>query len=65
MFDLFLYPYISGLDSSLAELTDFICAAQMAKAADAQLGEFEFEEKVPLYFLVTFYLFTHTKFLWV
>ncbi|KAF3444637.1 hypothetical protein FNV43_RR14330 [Rhamnella rubrinervis] len=34
-----------GLDSSLAELTDFICAAQMAKAADAQLGEYDLEEK--------------------
>lgn len=52
MYDLFLYTYISGLDSSLAELTDFICAAQMAKAADAQLGEFDLEEKVLLCFLV-------------
>ncbi|XP_048328077.2 DNA (cytosine-5)-methyltransferase DRM2 isoform X1 [Ziziphus jujuba] len=34
-----------GLDSSLAELTDFICAAQMAKAADAHLAEFDLEEK--------------------
>ncbi|XP_054809543.1 DNA (cytosine-5)-methyltransferase DRM2 isoform X2 [Prosopis cineraria] len=33
-----------GVDASLAELTDFICAAQMAKAADALMAP---EEKVP------------------
>ncbi|KAE8669549.1 DNA (Cytosine-5)-methyltransferase DRM1/2 isoform 2 [Hibiscus syriacus] len=36
---------ICGLDSSIAELTDFICAAQMAKAADALLPV---EDRKPL-----------------
>ncbi|KAE8674707.1 hypothetical protein F3Y22_tig00111721pilonHSYRG00108 [Hibiscus syriacus] len=34
-----------GPDSSIAELTDFICAAQMAKAADALLSG---EDRKPL-----------------
>lgn len=51
------FPNISGLDSSLAELTDFICAAQMAKAADAHLAEFDLEEKVLICFFVKIMLF--------
>lgn len=35
--------YTTGADASVAELADFICAAQMSKAADALLPE----EKVP------------------
>ncbi|XP_041009061.1 DNA (cytosine-5)-methyltransferase DRM2-like isoform X2 [Juglans microcarpa x Juglans regia] len=37
-----------GLDSSLVELTDFICAAQMAKVADAHLSELPLEVKPKL-----------------
>ncbi|KAE8712626.1 hypothetical protein F3Y22_tig00110239pilonHSYRG00141 [Hibiscus syriacus] len=33
-----------GTDSSIAELTDFICAAQMAKAADALLRKYVLDE---------------------
>ncbi|KAE8677112.1 hypothetical protein F3Y22_tig00111543pilonHSYRG00141 [Hibiscus syriacus] len=33
-----------GLDSSIAELTDFICTAQMAKAADALLPKYVLNE---------------------
>lgn len=39
-------PYTAGQNSSLAELTDFICAAQMAKATDAHLSELLPEDKV-------------------
>lgn len=35
---------IVGPDSTIAELTDFICAAQMARASDALMGGLE--EKV-------------------
>ncbi|XP_031249866.1 DNA (cytosine-5)-methyltransferase DRM1 isoform X1 [Pistacia vera] len=34
-----------GPDSTIAELTDFICAAQMAKASDALMGELEEKPK--------------------
>lgn len=30
---------VAGPDATIAELTDFICAAQMAKAADASFPE--------------------------
>ncbi|KAK9276395.1 hypothetical protein L1049_005928 [Liquidambar formosana] len=33
-----------GLDSPIAELTDFMCAAQMAKEADAHFREFSHED---------------------
>ncbi|KAF8378273.1 hypothetical protein HHK36_029612 [Tetracentron sinense] len=36
---------LKGPDSSLAELTDFICAAQMARADDAHLGELPHEDE--------------------
>lgn len=31
--------HIAGPDSTIADLTDFICAAQMSKAADALIAE--------------------------
>lgn len=38
--------YIAGPTASIAELTDFICAAQMAKAADIYFQELPDESKV-------------------
>lgn len=46
-----MFAYIfAGVDASVAELADFICAAQMSKAADAFLPE----EKVKFWFLIHF-----------
>lgn len=46
-----IFFFIAGPDSSIAELTDFICAAQMSKAADALLPP---EEKVLEFFSLAF-----------
>lgn len=40
--------FTAGADASVAELADFICAAQMSKAADAVLPE----EKVTFWFFI-------------
>lgn len=41
----------TGPDASIMELTDFMCAAQMAKAADALLEELPSNEEVTLLYL--------------
>lgn len=42
--------HFAGPDTSIEELTNFICAAQMAKAADAHLGVDHDLKVAPLFF---------------
>lgn len=51
-------PNTSGLNASLVELTDFICAAQISKVEDAHLPV---EEKVINLTILSGYKFNHQK----